>query len=332
MLNEGSEPQPWCPPGLSSVSELDVVTAGKNLLDIPDTQKITDYGGTYTFTLGDDGSVTCSPTVEQRAWSYKAANVKMLLSVGTYTLSLSISDYVSGCGIRAYKSDETLITQLGLVDETYVFGSFTLDAPTEVGIIYKIATAKGYPQLEFGPTATAYEPPSVTTTAIDLDGHQLRSLPDGTCDKLVWDETGAVSVEQAVMSYTATGEEGVNYIADSHECVFIVSGVGDNVNSESTDTALCDKLPKTTTTQNTTGFSFLRNAIHFMVKDVITDAASAKQWLAQNKPTFVLPMATPQSVPLAPATMPALPESTANVWAACDPPTEVSMECYVYGE
>ena len=165
--------------------------------------------------------------------------------------------------------------------------------------------------------------PDASTAPIDLSGHQLRSLPDGTRDVLTVDGSGAVSVEQAVMSYTATGEEDVHYVADAHECTFIVSGVGDNVNPESTDTALCDKLPKMATTRDTTGFSFLRNTIYFMVKDVITDTASAKQWLAQNKPTFILPMATSQTLALDPIIPPSIPAADATLWAASDVPCDI---------
>ena len=307
MLNEGSEAEPWCPPGLSSVSELETVTAGKNLVDASSMaiNKAVENETGEIYTTSSTGNwyatetkIPCPPpgsSIVCSADSARSSSIAFYFGDGTFisgksiskTQAVTVPDGASLMAIDVYKD---------------YFANF---------------------QLELGSTATAYEPPAVTTTPIDLAGHELRSLPDGTRDVLTVDGSGAVSVEQAVMSYTATGEEGVNYKADSHECVFVVSGVGDNVNPGSTDTALCDKLPKTTTTQNTTGFSFLENAIHFMVKDVITDAVSAKQWLAQNNPTFILPMATPQTVPLDPIAPPSIPAADATLWAASDVPCDI---------
>ena len=61
MLNEGSEPEPWCPPGLSSVSELETVTAGKNLLKINSDLQTKTVNG-VTFTPNEDGTVTVNGT------------------------------------------------------------------------------------------------------------------------------------------------------------------------------------------------------------------------------------------------------------------------------
>lgn len=49
-------------------------------------------------------------------------------------------------------------------------------------------------QLELGSTATAYEPPNVTTTP--LPSVELRSLPNGTCDELVIKSDGTCEVER----------------------------------------------------------------------------------------------------------------------------------------
>ena len=50
------------------------------------------------------------------------------------------------------------------------------------------------PQLELGSTATAYEPPNVTTTP--LPEVELCSLPSGTCDELVIKADGTCEVER----------------------------------------------------------------------------------------------------------------------------------------
>ena len=69
MLNEGSEPQPWCPPGLNGVDKLSVVTAGKNLLRLrPDLAQSTANG--VTFTPQDDGGILVNGTNDGTGDSY----------------------------------------------------------------------------------------------------------------------------------------------------------------------------------------------------------------------------------------------------------------------
>lgn len=61
-------------------------------------------------------------------------------------------------------------------------------------------------QIELGEVETDYEPYSGSITAIDLDGHTLNSLPDGTRDELRIDGTGAVTLVQRVGVATAPQE------------------------------------------------------------------------------------------------------------------------------
>lgn len=340
MLNEGSTAEPWCPPGLNSVGDdgsVDIVTAGKNLLDIPDTQKITGYGGPYTFTLGDDGSVTCSSTPDQRAWSYKTANVKMLLSAGTYTLSLLISEHVSGCGIRAYKSDETLITELALSDVTHVFGSFTLDAPTEVGIIYKVATAKGYPQLELGSTATAYEPPNITTTPIDLQGHTLNKLPDGTQDVLHIYGNGNVVLEKKVhREHIGVGEFILESNEYTHKNILDQSlkyrdDVQFKSSSQRNDFApignadVVEGYPKVSVYSSGGGTAF-RVGDGTVQTSASKQIESIEQKIGSKGIDAMWALATPLTIPLTTAYLPSLPSPNATVYVVDDTPAEIEMD------
>ena len=67
MLNEGSEAEPWCPPGLNSVGELSVVTAGKNILQyLPSLKAATQSG--ITFTPQDDGGIKVQGTASAMAF------------------------------------------------------------------------------------------------------------------------------------------------------------------------------------------------------------------------------------------------------------------------
>lgn len=60
----------------------------------------------------------------------------------------------------------------------------------------------------------AYIPYVETVTPIDLDGHELRSLPDGTRDELTVDTEGHVTLVQRVGVYTVTGSESLRSATD----------------------------------------------------------------------------------------------------------------------
>ena len=55
-------------------------------------------------------------------------------------------------------------------------------------------------QIELGSTATAYQPYVESVQPVPLDGHELRSLPDGTRDELTVDERGHAVLVQRVGS------------------------------------------------------------------------------------------------------------------------------------
>lgn len=307
MLNEGGEAEPWCPPGLTSVSELEVACAGKNLIDEKDAdvksegfvfQKPCFFpGDSYVFSC-DAESLSGSPYAEIQ-----------LLRDGE-SMARKTSDLVSGKNV-------------------FVLPAF--DGYADTIRLYTQAPGKySNFQLELGSQATAYEPPSVTTTPIDLDGRELRSLPDGTCDVLTWDETGAVSVEQNTKTRVIDGSE--NWQTGSIANRFQINNWDSDVLNQSltyTD-YYTDVLPAYKVGNddwNSVENSVSINGRHQLFAKVagITTVEDLKAFFASNPMTLVFPITTPQTADLAPATMPALPESTANVWAVTDPPTEVDL-------
>lgn len=201
MLNEGSEAQPWCPPGLNSVEELSIVTAGKNLLV---SEKSTTRGG-ITYTVNEDGTVDMSGTASYITGFYYPSSSWdncLLLPKGTYTFSASgvISKTSAHIFLKHNPEDESRFLHeviskdsdsvtFTIDDDCLCIAQFNVEAGTTVDLTFSL-------QLELGSTATAYEPPNVTSTPIDLDGHALNSLPDGTCDELVIAQDGTATVER----------------------------------------------------------------------------------------------------------------------------------------
>lgn len=211
MLNEGPTAEPWCPPGLNSVDELSLVTAGKNLL--PSVTPAQQPG--LTIVHNEDGSYTVNgtPTAGYVAFVQKT----IILPPGTYRI---------GGGDPAARVYPQISFVVGGNTRRYSRGSFTIDRVVEAR--YTVQTnsiadtgtldnVTVYPQLELGSTATDYEPPNVNTTPIDLQGHELCSLPDGTRDVLVIGQDGTATVESAcgyVESYTDENV-GEDYVASA---------------------------------------------------------------------------------------------------------------------
>lgn len=203
MLNEGSEAQPWCPPGLSVIDDesITMVTAGKNL------------GGTPP---------------ESVSWASSSSDCidKLnLLPNGVYTCSMDFEllnklDNFGGtdvCGIvfgvesgdyAVYNQNTQWGDDADIGDEKHVSATFTVDDHNRgnfgVCLFYGCgssgkgeATGSAYVknfQIERGDEETAYEDPSITETDIDLKNNTICSLPDGTKDELHVDSSGSVTL------------------------------------------------------------------------------------------------------------------------------------------
>lgn len=257
MLNEGSEAQPWCPPGINGVDELSIVTAGKNLLQRLGPALPFGTGG-ITFSDNGDGGIKIS---------------------GTAT---------------------------GTTVNTVV-----------------------YPQLELGSTATAYEPPNVTTTPIDLDGHALHSLPDGTRDELRIDGTGAVTLVQRVGVATAPTEAG-NWMWSAFDgrASFGLTqnaNVGSSgvVNSEN---GMCDKLPMRLPSEDSSSPSYavVGASTAHAKNPAITSTATAAT--VAGGATYLYPLAAPQEADLPGIAMPSFPAAETQVFCASNVPCDVRVD------
>lgn len=323
MLNEGSEAQPWCPPGLNSVDELSLVTAGKNLIPFKDIQ-ITKVG--VAIDVSSDGSISFSGTATERAQLGFRSN--FILPAGTYTLS-GAKDGIAVMFI-AYEENgvakyvDPYSTSNGLV-------SFSIKNAVVARFIADVRIAGAVdctlrPQLELGPTATAYEPPNITTTPIDLDGHALNSLPDGTRDELRIDGTGAVTLVQRVGVANLTSDSPVSSVTGGGKYYeFTVPATSDGVGGNAT-TQMCDRLPISNPDGSPyrsawvyTISSNSRARVGGMDGDEVAfpTADDLKTFLGTSGITILYPLATPKVIPLASIEMPELPEDGATIWLSC---------------
>lgn len=328
MLNEGSEAQPWCPPGLNSVEELSVVTAGKNLA--PTLSVGTSVG--YTATVNKDGSYKISGTSTR---AYESP-----LGISRVTLVPGEKYYINGSIEGSIDKFYAQITEdfYGKL-RYYVNRSFT----AKEGAIYALSatTAKAnnaingnlYIQLELGSTATAYEPPAVTSTPIDLLGNKISSLPDGTRDELTVDVGGNVVLRKKTHQQVIVGDDLLyRYVSNTVWITLFNNPILDYEHpydaslSIEDNAAFSDKIPYypigntgalpvfyssrigiSTTSQNAPQAVYVNTPLN-------TTVAEAKEWLNDNPVQFLYALKDPYDIPLGTVDLPDLPETNAHVW------------------
>ena len=316
MLNVGSEPEPWCPPGLNGVDELSVVCAGKNLLS------------SSTFTGVSQGILNFS------------------LPAGTYTLSCyNAEDWWtdnpnSGNWFIHRAADNVGVAHVTMGSPPSVgsrsHATFTLPYSGDfVLYTYKtdIAEMATDLQLELGSTATAYEPPAVTSTPIDLLGNKVSSLPDGTRDELVVDAGGNVVLRKKTHQQVIVGDDLPDQYTSNTDWITLIKNPildyehpYDGSLSIEDNAAFSDKIPYypvgntgalpvfsnsrigiSTTSQNAPQAVYVNTPLN-------TTVAEAKEWLNDNPVQFLYALKDPYDIPLGTVDLPDLPETNAHVW------------------
>lgn len=184
-------PTPDAPVPIKSVDELTVMCAGKNLLDAANPSS--HVAASYSY---EDGTLTVTST-HASTWSYVRYD---LHSVGwlagkyvtLYVDASSSGTHVPLFSLSFHKADGTRITYRNtssgalatvVPDGTELIYAYFYVRNTAAGEVGDTTTYSNI-QLELGSTATAYEPYEGHNVPIPLQGNALRSLPNGTKDKL----------------------------------------------------------------------------------------------------------------------------------------------------
>lgn len=299
MLNEGSEAEPWCPPGLNGVDELSVVCAGKNLAIVEKLGTDSDSYNRLISTSLPEGIYTISG----------------ILRSGT---AINIRDG-SNDG-RIIKIVNSLPITIGVKNGQSLFANAynTGEYDSNANIISNL-------QLELGSTATDYEPPAVTSTPVDLDGHSLNSLPDGTRDELRIDGTGAVTLVQRVGVATAPTEMALwNFASSLTRAYFRVTDRAIEVVTE--ENGWCDKLPMLSIKADVTDpiYATVGGSNAYARHPSITGTSTAAS--IAGGATYLYPLAAPQEVDLPGIAMPAFPAAETQVFCASNVPREVRVD------
>ena len=317
MLNEGSTAQPWCPPGLNSIDELSLVTSGKNLVNF------------------DDILDEMIPNKH-----YQDRRLCPMLPVGTYTASFDAESTVDNFYAEVCCGDEvivkTSINKSSVSSNGHVSVHFDI-TPTKAierylwirCVRYDSPTTYTYSvknlQLELGSTATAYEPPNVTTTPIDLDGNTLCSLPDGTCDELTIDATGAVTLVKRVGSVTLSSDAG-DWKKDVAGSRYSMRISPEALDPYTPGSVISDALPyRRQWDHSYTGTHIMAVAGATYVSVGIDETAQDIADVCGGK-KLLYTLATPQTIPLTSVTLPTLPSPNITVYHDSDIPSDIAVE------
>lgn len=334
MLNEGSEAQPWCPPGLNSVGDdgsVKVVTAGKNLLNYNDTLIKSGYGAKN---VDLDGVVTnVDTTSDQRSWVYANSDWKLQLPVGDYKLvfSVLVASNSFSSGYRIYDSFDKNILEVNrsFGEVGMISSDFSLSSSTDIGIIIKIHNAKVKVGVFRADDYTGeWEKYAGSTVPIDLQGHSLCSLPDGTRDELHIDGGGNVVLEKRVQTVQLDGDgTWIRFENPYTHYTSPWSEYGGLPSGYLSSGYFVDKLPASSVVANGLYSANANwNTAYLREPAFASDAAGVKTWMGANTPIVIMPLLEPKTISLGTITPPTMAAPNVTAYVADDTPAEIELD------
>ena len=294
MLNEGREAQPWCPPGLNSVDELSLVTGGEH--------------------------ITCETHEVSSKYSQAAslpAPANECLKPGTrYALLIGVSS-----GVWYYNEHVFSASPPHRGAGTYALTITTKEELTDTTTLIKTATddrcVVDYCYLVENPPATP----------IDLDGHKLNSLPDGTRDELTIDATGAVTLTKRVGAKVLPSDaESWKKDASAPSLRYSTSISPATVRSYVPGTVMSDALPPRISTDDAYGSTCIMAAWNDAYASIGSGETAQTIASVCGGKTLLYPLATPETIPLTAVTLPTLPSPNYTVFASSNVQAEIEAD------
>ena len=245
--------------------------------------------GTYTLVMG--GELTASGT------GVRAQLVKV---VGSSISNVNATPYTTGGGMVyvtfTTTEDMTAFVRISVNSGSVVSGTLQF-ALYEGGVAYP-PVPYGHAGLWVRRTSDASD---YTVTPIDLDGHELRSLPDGTRDEVTVDQYGHVTLVQRVgevelsadWSWGLSGGGGYRVYTNEMKNNQNFAWSDDNRVLNAYSNRFGMKL-NGQTYQGQVGISAdAASAIQVCPTGQPTSVAEFKTWLQANQTTLLYPLATP---------------------------------------
>lgn len=338
MLNEGDAAEPWCPPGLNGVDELGIVTAGKNLLP-----PLKSGDAAISLTENSDGTFNLygtksgySSTIGGRFYLPKGKTLAMSFAgdVNQDAMPFLYVEFIAGS------------TYLASVKVDVNAGVRTFSVPEYADecrfAVYVASNTDKYPMqvdiknckaaVTIGDAAShKWSPPVAAYTPVDLDGHILNSLPDGTRDELRIGPDGSCRIVKRTWTQTVTGDDLSNdypqgkYTTIASQTVLQHDQVG---TSAWGSVARGDVLPPISSAFMVSDLGFSGTSDASAPRGLYLNAPGnsfdeCRAWLNAHPLTFVYKLAEPVEVELPPVSLslagPGLMWADAPVPAAARP-------------
>lgn len=366
MLSEGSDavpfepytggkpsPSPEYPQPISSVTSAEIVVAGRNLLEVSAGAVTDSYaGGSYAFSEGSVSFDTANTWGGDYVYFGRIPAVDMRLSMDATPAEKPSNG--ARFLVRAYDALGAEVTSLddAIPNATYIWNrnqhyagfirsasvkSTTLRtgpsvAWVEIGVGY-LEEEEGLSieirdlRAEPGDAETAYEPYRGRSLPIDLQGHELRGLPNGVRDEVRIDGDGNVELTKRVGKAENLAFKANQFSVSGKGKPFVLVGFRGFPSGQSAvgSGVVCDRFPNSTDLNGATERGCYRtwNGIIFF-DSAWENAEQAISELTEMNPTVYCHVPE-ETIPLGKVELPTLPAPVANAWVESDVPTECAV-------
>ena len=325
-------PSPDCPQAISSVTKAGVSVCGKNLFGRFETRTV--HG--VTFSQEPDGTAIVKGTPTK---AY--ANVRYALDRGVFGRAVTVAcagNVGNGAAdAGAVYPQITIENASGANTNAGLYATMeklTMDIPSDARSASVIIScgedttqardARLKVMASIGRSAEDYEPHASESFTIDLQGHELRSLPNGVRDEVRIDGEGNVTLVKRVGSVALDGSESWEHVGGVSFRVALASMAAISDAQAQLACSSYRPLPFAGTsaaTGLTAHEAHSRNLLCFR-DERHAGIDGFRSALTASPATVLYPLADPVEIPLGKVDMPALPAPVANVWAETDVPTE----------
>jgi len=293
------DPSPTNVRPISGVSQLSVNRTGKNIA--PFVDNVVSSGSNLTVTTTSDGGIHISGT-PSRTWADLTSSISAYIPSGTtITLSRSVSRNYSMFVTLTYTDASTseLITYSGQTSNTLTLSKDVSAIKLHLSFLSTSTNYDEtiYPQLEFGSTATTYEPYQGTTLSLSLGS----TVYGGSVDL----NTGVLTTSRKMYEFDGSDDE--SWTVGGSNASGIYNFYIDHAGDLSTDAGISNRLKlQTTLFSETTEEGFFINSSKIFLRlssSRATTVAELKTWLASNNVQICGVLSTPITTQLTPQSL-----------------------------
>lgn len=317
-------PSPDYPQEITNLNKAELVVAGRNIC--PDAKLLGYVSYNTGIPVNSSRTQAEFPYVQQSETDGIGAVLNTIKGV-TYSIAYLGKANTAAVGIAEYKSVDD-VGDIGKVVSYVRVGSLkktSLTASIDGVMVFILASqwtngttnintfAKEDMIISIGEPCNTYTPHKSKSTPISLKGNELCSLPNGVKDEVVIDADGNVSLIKRVASALVTGDMIQNAGEHANGQKYVTVALDNCVRDEKPNT-MCSTYMSNTWTDSDKSIYIPSSTGAIITDSRFADKETAANILTAMNLTIFYQLAEPQTIPLGKVELPALPESTSNVW------------------